>query len=217
MAKEQQKLTAQNIPFGGYVFIGIFFVLAAVAVGYLGIYEPSQEDYTRAQQSLRKSEQQLDDLEYKEAECNLYKKENDRLEKRLANLSAKLPSTDEDLNIFLKSVDTRARSSRVSKWLLFKLDGRVPKGEVDAIMIRMEFVATYEAALMFFWELTSMGDGVKINNREPLINIRDVSIERDSSAGKENSLTTLVKVTCIAETYLYTGRTIEEIDALNKK
>ncbi|MBQ9244389.1 MAG: type 4a pilus biogenesis protein PilO [Proteobacteria bacterium] len=209
MAKELQKLNVQNIPFGGYVFIGVLMIVGAIAVGYLGIYEPSQEDLVRAEQALHNSEQTLEDLEYKEAECNLYSKEKDRLEKRLRDLSAKLPNTDEDLNLFFKSVDTRARSSRVSRWILFKPDGRVPKGEVDAIQIRMEFVATYEAALMFFWELTSMGDGVKINNREPLINIRDVSIQRENSSGKE-SLTTLVKVSCIAETYLYTGRAVDE-------
>ncbi|MBR4986021.1 MAG: type 4a pilus biogenesis protein PilO [Proteobacteria bacterium] len=212
MAKPQ-KLTVQNIPFGGYVFIAIMMIVGAIAVGYLGIYEPSQEEYLRAEQQLQNNETQLEDLEYKEAECNLYHKENERLEKRLANLSAKLPSTDEDLNIFLKSVDTRARSSRVQRWVLFKLDGRVPKGEVDAIQIRMEFVATYEATLMFFWELTSMGDGVKINNREPLINIRDVTIRREEGSNGKASLTTLVKVSCIAETYLYTGRTAAEAAA----
>ena len=43
----------------------------------------------------------------------------------------------------------------------------------------MEFTAAYDAALQFFWDLSSMGDGGRGGNREQLININDISMTRE--------------------------------------
>ena len=91
--------------------------------------------------------------------------QNERVERRLQVLQEKIPSTTNELNHFLDSVNQRARSSRVGKWTLFKQEGEIAKGDVTVVPIRMEFTSTYEAALQFFWELASMGDGIKTSNR----------------------------------------------------
>ena len=68
----------------------------------------------------------------------------------------------------------------------------------------MEFTAAYDAALHFFWDLSSMGDGGRGGNREQLININDISMTRENARGDASE--PLVKVICVAETYLYTGK-----------
>ena len=60
------------------------------------------------------------------------------------------------------------------------------------------------AALQFFWDLSSMGDGGRGGNREQLININDISMTRENARGDASE--PLVKVICVAETYLYTGK-----------
>lgn len=207
MAKDAKatKLTPQNVPNQVLVVLGVFLVILSIVLGYFGIYDPSQEKLQQAQNRLEEKEAQLEDLQQKEAEFVEYRKESERLERRLDDLKAKIPSTVNELDKFLQSVGQRARSSRVSKWLLYKQEGNIAKGDgIEAIPIRMEFEASYEAALQFFWELASMGDGVKVNNREQLINIHDVQMTRMNS-GAKNSPLTMVKVNCVAETYLYTG------------
>ena len=206
MAK--QKAQTQSIPPGVIYVLAFIFIVAAAAIGYLGIYGPAVDKNVAAQARMEQKEAELADVQQQEAEYTEYRKESDRLEKRLNDLKAKLPSTINELNNFLASINQRARSSRVSKWTLYKQEGNIHKGEVDAIPIRMEFVATYEATLQFFWELASMGDGVKINNREQLVNIKDVQITRET--GRKEDMTTMVKVISVAETYLYTGNTQPE-------
>ncbi|GEM_PF-2427553 len=202
MAKKQVK-QGQSVPPGVIYTLCVILIIAAVAIGYLGIYGPSVDQNEAAKARLEQKKSELIDVQQQEAEYLEYRKENERLEKRLADLKTKLPSTINELNNFLASINQRARSSRVAKWTLYKQEGNIPKGEVDAIPIRMEFVASYEAALQFFWELASMGDGVKVNNREQLINIRDVQISRETS--RKDDMSTMVKVISVAETYLYTG------------
>ena len=202
MAKNQVK-QGQSIPPGVIFTLSFILIIAAIAIGYLGIYGPSVDQNEAAKVKLEQKQNELKDVQQQEAEYLEYRKENERLEKRLDDLKTKLPSTINELNNFLASINQRARSSRVAKWTLYKQEGNIPKGEVDAIPIRMEFVATYEAALQFFWELASMGDGVKVNNREQLINIRDVQITREPS--RKDDMATMVKVISVAETYLYTG------------
>jgi len=197
--------SAPSVPPGVIYILGVLLIIAAVSIGYLGIYGPSVDKNDAAKSRLSQKKSELEEVKQQEVEYIEYRKENDRLEKRLADLKTKLPSTVNELNNFLASINQRARSSRVAKWTLYKQEGNIPKGEVDAIPIRMEFVASYEAALQFFWELASMGDGVKVNNREQLINIRDVQITREPS--RKEDMTTMVKVISVAETYLYTGNT----------
>ncbi|MBQ9816185.1 MAG: type 4a pilus biogenesis protein PilO [Proteobacteria bacterium] len=203
MAKTNEK-QRQSIPPQAFGIIGVLLVIAAVAIGYLGIYEPAVEEYEKAQNRVIQKQNELEDLQIKEAEYNESRKEKDYLERRLDDLRAKLPSTTEELNHFLASINQRSRSARVTKWILYKQEENVSKGEYEAVPIRMEFLAKYEAAIQFFWELASMGETGKQNNREQLINIREVEIKREST-NKSAVEGVLVNVQCVAETYLYTG------------
>jgi Tfp pilus assembly protein PilO len=198
------KAKSQELPLQAYAVLSILLVIATAAVCYLVFYQPAVEKCERAQKTLIAKEDELDTLKQQEAEYQEYQKESQRLEGRLSILQAKIPSSTNELNHFLGSINQRARSSRIAKWTLFKQEGNISKGEVDAIPIRMEFQATYEATIQFFWELASMGDGMKTTNKEQLINIHEVSITQDSSS-KVDPTTTMVKVLCVAETYLYTG------------
>jgi Tfp pilus assembly protein PilO len=196
---------SQSIP--PQVLIGFAFIIIVGAIlgGYFVLYEPATDKLIKAQRLLAQKNGELEDLQTQESEYFEFKKENERLEARLGVLQAKIPSTTDELNIFLGSINQRARSSRVAKWTLFKQENNISKGEFDAIPIRMESEATYEATLQFFWELANMGGGLKVSNREPLINIHDVNIERKPP--RKDSPTTMLNVSCIAETYLYTGNT----------
>lgn len=180
MAKTNEK-QRQSIPPQAFGIIGVLLVIAAVAIGYLGIYEPAVEEYEKAQNRVIQKQDELEDLQIKEAEYNESRKEKDYLERRLDDLRAKLPSTTEELNHFLASINQRSRSARVTKWILYKQEENVSKGEYEAVPIRMEFLAKYEAAIQFFWELASMGETGKQNNREQLINIREVEIKREAT------------------------------------
>ena len=193
----------QSVPPQVLIALAVIIVVAAAAFGYMGLYDPAVEDLQKAKKNLEQKANELADLQQQEAEFLEYQKESDRLTARLDGLKSKIPSSTAELDHFLGSINQRARSSKIAKWTLFKQDGNIHKGEVDAIPIRMEFISTYEAALQFFWELSSMGDGLKDTNREQLINIHDVTVTRES-ARKEDTAT-MVKVFCVAETYLYTG------------
>jgi Tfp pilus assembly protein PilO len=196
---------AQSMPPQVLIVFGIIIIVAAIFGGYFVLYEPAIGKLEQAQRLLAQKNGELEDLQTQESEYFEFKKENERLEARLGVLQAKIPSTTDELNIFLGSINQRARTSSVDKWTLFKQENNISKGEFDAIPIRMEFEATYEATLRFFWELADMGGGLKVSNREPLINIHDVNIERKSP--KKDSSTTMLNVSCVAETYLYTGNT----------
>ncbi len=211
MAKTNEK-QRQSIPPQAFGIIGVLLVIAAVAIGYLGIYEPAVEEYEKAQNRVIQKQDELEDLQIKEAEYNESRKEKDYLERRLDDLRAKLPSTTEELNHFLASINQRSRSARVTKWILYKQEENVSKGEYEAVPIRMEFLAKYEAAIQFFWELASMGETGKQNNREQLINIREVEIKREAT-NKSAVEGVLVNVQCVAETYLYTGNNANQQNA----
>jgi Tfp pilus assembly protein PilO len=211
MAKTNEK-QRQSIPPQAFGIIGVLLVIAAVAIGYLGIYEPAVEEYEKAQNRVIQKQNELNDLQIKEAEYNESRKEKDYLERRLDDLRAKLPSTTEELNHFLASINQRSRSARVTKWILYKQEENVSKGEYEAVPIRMEFLAKYEAAIQFFWELASMGETGKQNNREQLINIREVEIKREAT-NKSAVEGVLVNVQCVAETYLYTGNNANQQNA----
>lgn len=196
---------SQSTPPQVLIGFALIIIVGAILAGYFVIYEPAMDKLTKAERLLVQKNAELEDLQVQESEYVEFKKENERLEARLGVLQAKIPSTTDELNVFLGSINQRARSSRVSKWTLFKQENNISKGEFSAIPIRMEFEATYEATLQFFWELANMGDGLKVSNREPLINIHDVNIERMTP--KKDSTSTMLKVICVAETYLYTGNT----------
>lgn len=203
MAKEQPK-NVQSVPVQALYVVSVVIIILAICIGYLVIYEPAEADLQISRMSLASSAQELEDLRAKELEYNAYRKDYERLQARLAILQDKIPSTANELNHFLDSVNQRARSSRITNWTLFKQEGTIPDGEISRIPIRMEFTAAYDAALQFFWDLSSMGDGGRGGNREQLININDISMTRENPRGDASE--PLVKVICVAETYLYTGK-----------
>ncbi|MCL2325579.1 MAG: type 4a pilus biogenesis protein PilO [Proteobacteria bacterium] len=187
-------------------------IIVIVAIGivfYFFFYSEESSKLESANSNIAKLRVTLEELKVQENQLVEIRRENDRLERQLSALRAKIPATTDELNLFLDSVNQRARSSRVSKWTLFRQEGLIPKDEVSAVPIRMEFMSTYEAALQFFWDLASMGD----SSREQIINIREVSIERQSGSRGEEG--TLVKVSCVAETYLYTGVKVPDPKARN--
>ena len=185
------------------IVLSVLIVIGAIAVASLGVYGPAKDRLESTQASLSAKQQELDDLREKESTYQEISSQNERVERRLQVLQEKIPSTTNELNHFLDSVNQRARSSRVGKWTLFKQEGEIAKGDVTVVPIRMEFTSTYEAALQFFWELASMGDGIKTSNREQLINIHSLTMTRENS--RDNELETQVKVLCVAETYRYKG------------
>ena len=194
----------QELPPQAFIALSVLLVLATAAVCYFVFYDPKVEELKRAENNLVAKEAELDTLRQQESDYQAYRKESERLEARLAILQAKIPSSANELNNFLASINQRARTAKLAKWTLFRQEGNIPKGEVEAIPIRMEFQSTYESAIRFFWELASMGDGMTSTNKEQLVNIHEVTITQDNGAIKDPTMT-MVKVICVAETYLYTG------------
>ena len=88
----------------------------------------AEADLQISRMSLASSAQELEDLRAKELEYNAYRKDYERLQARLAILQDKIPSTANELNHFLDSVNQRARSSRITNWTLFKQEGTIPDG-----------------------------------------------------------------------------------------
>ncbi len=210
MAKEKAK-QVQSIPDAIVYVICVVIVAVVSIVGYMAVYLPAVDKLSHSRAQLREKEAAYDSLKAQEDEYNVFRKENERLEARLAILQDKIPSTTNELNHFLDSVNQRARSSRITNWTLFKQEGIVADGEVSRIPIRMEFTSPYDAAIQFFWDLASMGDGGRGGNREQLINISDLNITRENARAEGTE--PQVKVICVAETYLYTGKA----DAAGKK
>ena len=194
----------QQTPPEVVVVVLVLLVILVPVIFYFAIYSDLTTKYNNTRQRIDSIRQEKVQLQEQESQLVEIRKEKERLESRLNILRAKIPSTADELNYFFDSVVQRARTSRVSKWVLFKQEGEISHGEYSAIPIRMEFEATYEAAIQFFWDLANMGDGMKNNSREQIINIQEVQITRASNSSKEDT-NTMLKVICVAETYLYTG------------
>lgn len=197
--------SSQNIPPFAWVVVGVLFLCAGFFIGYLGIYQPKVDQLNNARNTLAEKTQVLANLQMQEKQYKEFADQKTGLETQLSILQSKIPSTANELNHFLDSVNQRARSSRITNWMLFKQEGMIANGEISTIPIRMEFSASYDAAIQFFWDLASMGDGMTGSNREQLINIHDLTMTRESMRNEETE--PQVRVTCVAETYLYNGVT----------
>lgn len=215
MAKNVTAKKTQDLPPQAYVVLSILLIIATAAVGYFAFYSKAKDELNREERQLAEKEDELAEIRQKEADYQAYRKECDRLENELSILQAKLPASSSELNHFLGSITQRARSSRVNDWKLFKQEDNISKGEVDAIPVRMEFQAPYDAAINFFWELASMGDGTKTSSREQIVNIHEVSMTREDRGNSDDSVP-IVKVICVAETYLYTGGNANPNEAKKK-
>lgn len=181
----------------------IFMVVIAVAFYFL-FYKNKQSDLETLTNKVQVLDNDIAALKVREGQLMETRKEAERMESRLAVLRAKIPETADELNYFLASISQRAASSKIEKWSYFKQEGLIYQDEVAVVPIRMEFEATYEAAINFFWELSSMGDGLKTGSKEQIINIKGVRMER-KAVNNVSDLVALLKISCVAETYLYTG------------
>lgn len=207
MAKADKPAAKQlnaSSPEVGLVALVLFLILIPL-IYYFMFYSDLATKKKNTISRIATLQNEIVQLKDQESQLVEIRKEKERLESRLNLLRAKIPSTADELNYFLDSVNQRARSSRVNKWILFKQEGLIPHGEYSSLPIRMEFEATYEATIQFFWDLATMGDGMKNNSREQIININEVQINR--AAGDKKDGVILLRVNCVAETYLYTGAT----------
>ena len=213
MAKAVTANKQQMPPETIIVLLGVAMILILV-IFYFAFYSDLTTKRDNTIQRIAGLRQEIEQLQQQESQLVEIRKEKERLESRLNILRAKIPSTSAELNYFFDSVIQRAKSSRVSKWILFEQDGEVSHGEYASIPIRMEFESTYEAAIQFFWDLANMGDGMKNNSREQIINIKDVQISRVGGS-KNDDTNTMLKVSCVAETYIYTGTAASSPDKKN--
>lgn len=206
--KKSQSLSSQQIKAGPELFIAIVVILIIVigAVFYTTSYSTNKDEIDAARSRIIALDDEINQLKVQQSQIVNITREIEQLNKRLKNLRSKIPSTEDELNYFLDSVNQRARSSRISKWVLFKQEGLVSHAEYSVLPIRMEFEATYDAMILFFWDLATMGDGTAENSREQIINIREVEIVKANNNDNKSGLT-MLKVNCVAETYLYTGAT----------
>lgn len=203
MAKATTATKPQTPP-EAFIIILVLLMIIIPAIFYFMFYSDltaKRDNTIRRIDAIRQEKVQLQEQESQLVEI---RKEKERLESRLSILRAKIPSTALDLNYFFDSVTQRAKASRVSRWVLFEQEGQIAHGEYAEIPIRIEFEATYEAMIQFFWDLANMGDGMKNNSREQIINVQEVQITKASRSNKDDS-DTMLKVTCVAKTYLYTG------------
>ncbi len=173
-----------------FVGVGFYFLLYTGMDAEIGKLNKLKADATVRVTELEGRRQNLLKVQDKAA----------RLEKRLEILRSKLPETQEELNLFLGAISQRAQSARVHKWLLFQQHAPEPDDEVARVPISMEFIATYDAATNFFWELSNMGEGAQTGGKEQLVNVSDIALVR--ATGEDQGL---IKVSCRAVTYLYTG------------
>lgn len=198
-AKAPKQLSASS-PEVVVVLLVVFMIIIGV-VFKMAVYDDLSAKKNGSQARIGSLSMEIAQLKEQKAQLDVYRNELKSLEQNLSKLKQRLPSTEEDLNLFLQSVDQRARTSRISKWLLFKQEGIVQHGDYAAIPIRIEFEATYDAMIQFFWDLATMGDD---NSHEQIVNIQEVEITRSNSSDKKDNAT-MLKVNFVAETYIYTG------------
>ena len=97
------------------IVLSVLIVIGAIAVASLGVYGPAKDRLESTQASLSAKQLELDDLREKESTYQEISSQNERVERRLQVLQEKIPSTTNELNHFLDSVNQRARSSRVGR------------------------------------------------------------------------------------------------------
>ncbi len=189
-----------------FMAVVVIAILLVGVVFYMYVYSEKTAQVEALNVNIQSLDTEVSTLQAQQSQIIDINREKEKLTRRLDTLRSKIPSTEDELNYFLDSVNQRARSSRISKWILFKQDDPMAHDDYSALPIRMEFEASYEATLQFFWDLASMGEGTAENSREQIINIKEVEIQKSTQNNKD-ATTTLLKVNCVAETYLYTGQT----------
>ncbi len=191
-----------------YVVLGfVVLMLAAGAYFYFMIYTAKVSEITAVETQYKQQLTRAVELEDTRRNLLEVQAKADRLKRRLDLLKAKLPESQEDLNEFLSAISQRGQNARLDRWIKFEQEPLEPYGEVDAVPIRMEFNATYDAAAAFFWELSTMGEGVKTGGKEQIVSVVEIEVDQASKAAPG-----VVKVKCLAKTYLYREQAVENAD-----
>jgi len=202
MGATQSKPTSAPAVQPMQAFLGMLMLMLLLgAAFYFLLYSPKDDEIKKLNQNLASTNSEIAKLEDKRRNLLAAQEEADKIQARLKLLQARLPSSQEQLDEFLSDVNQRQQNARVHQWMRYEPLEPVPDGEVDNIPIQMEFLASFDAASAFFWELSEMGSDDKGGTKEQIVNVRDVSIVRDDSTESG-----LVRVSGIIETYLYTGR-----------
>ncbi len=186
----------------GILIVGIGIVF------YMMFYVDAAKKIDRMEIETQTIDVEIAKLEESKQLMNETQEEALRLEQRFKILKQKLPATTDELNYFLSSISQRAQNAKVSKWELFRQEGLEERGEVSAVPIRMEFLATFQGGTAFFWELSDMGNEQKNVSKEQIVNVRRLTISRPQKKDPKKDIDAdelNLKFTCIAETYLYTG------------
>ncbi|MDX9719839.1 MAG: type 4a pilus biogenesis protein PilO [Myxococcota bacterium] len=194
-----KKKLAFNIP---PLQIALGLLLLMVVLGglfYFFMYRAKIDEIKKKSQELTVQTSEISRLESQRVNLLRVQERATRLQKRLDLLRAKLPSNTEELNDFLSSISQRAQNARVAKWVSFQQGEPEPFNEVSRIKINMSFLASFDAATQFFWEISAMGDGVKAGAKEQIVNVQELSMVRATEVENRG----LLKVDCVAETYLY--------------
>ena len=149
-----------------------------------------------------------------------FQKRAAQLEAEIEKLKEKLPESEEELNAFLSSISQRGQNARVARWKRFEQLDPEDNGVVFRVPITLEFVATYDSATSFFWEISQMGNDGRTVSEEQVVNVIGLEVKAIRNKGTkadDSEETGLVEVKCTAETFLYKGGAPEEGDSGGKK
>jgi len=200
MASRAAATTGQKIA-PAHVVLGLLLVMVVIGVMYyFFVYTEKDKEIEGLSAQINQLNLRVAELEDTRRNLVAVQEKAKQIETRLAQLQARLPSTVEDLNEFLSDISQRKQNARIEQWIRYTPQNPVPMGEINKVPISMNFIATYDAASEFFWELSAMGEGLKTGGKEQIVNVGSIKVERKQELGKG-----LVNVSCVVETYLYTG------------
>ena len=182
------------------ILIGVVVMMAIGAAFYFLVLKKKDDQIKSVNTEVSTLSTTKANLEDQRRNLTRVQDQAERIRKRLTLLQDRLPTSQEQLDEFLADINQRQQNARVEQWLLYAPQPSVPDGEIERIPIQMEFLATFDAATAFFWELSAMGADDKSYSREQIVNVTNFGFRRDDSLG-----TGLVRVSCVAETFLYKG------------
>lgn len=187
----------------------LMLMLMLGALFYFLVYSPKDDEIKNLNAQITQVNSKVASLMDQRQNLLARQQEADKIRARLSLLQDRLPSSQEDLDEFLSDINQRQQNARVHQWMRYEPMPPTPDGELEKIPIRMEFMASYDAASSFFWELSQMGADDTTGGREQLVNVTEFSIARDEGSKSSG----LVHVSCVAETYLFRGEGQGSADA----
>lgn len=178
----------------------LLLMLVIGALFYFMVYAPKDDEIRKIDAQIAQNNSQRVSLLDQKQNLLARQQEADKIRARLKLLQDRLPSSQEELDEFLSDINQRQQNARVYQWRRYEPMPPVADGELERIPIQMEFLASYDAATAFFWELSQMGADDTTGGREQLVNVTQFAISRTDSLPSG-----LVQVSCVAETYLFRG------------